>query len=130
MTGQAFTGTYGDRKYSAQPDNVKDFFRTGLSLNNSIGVSGGSDKMQTYLSYTNNSVQGIMPRNDLNRHTFNLRISNNITKRLSPSSLATRVMSLACSCDNSGACSMLFFEMRSTSATESTMKPVRKPPSV
>ena len=91
MNGQAFTGTYGDRKYSAQPNNVKDFFRTGLSLNNSIGISGGSDKMQTYLSYTNNSVQGIMPRNDLSRHTFNLRISNNITKRLSTDAKITYI---------------------------------------
>ncbi len=50
------------RPFSAQEDNVKDFFRTGVTLNNSIGISGGSDKMQTYLSYTNNSIQGILAR--------------------------------------------------------------------
>lgn len=82
MTGQSFTGYMGEqRNYSAQPDNVKDFFRTGVSLNNSIGVSGGSDKMQTYLSYTNNSIQGILPRNDLTRHAVNLRVSNQIGKK-------------------------------------------------
>src|SRR6185295_8865251 len=42
--------------YSAQPDNIKDFFRTGVSYNNSIGVSAGGDKVQTYLSYTNNNI--------------------------------------------------------------------------
>jgi len=92
MTGQTFTGTYGSRKYSAQTDNVKDFFRTPLSLNNSIGISGGSDKMQTYLSYTNNTVQGIMPRNDLDRHTFNLRITNNISKKLTTDAKVTYIM--------------------------------------
>jgi len=37
--------------------------------------------MQTYLSYTNNRIQGIQPRNDLLRHTINLRVSNQIGKR-------------------------------------------------
>ena len=69
------------RPFSAQEDNVKDFFRTGVTLNNSIGISGGSDKMQTYLSYTNNSIQGILPGNDLTRHSINLRVSNQIGKK-------------------------------------------------
>ncbi len=83
LDGTSKDGYMGEtRPYSAQETNVKDFFRTGLSLNNSIGISGGSDKMQTYLSYTNNSIQGIQPRNDLMRHTINLRVSNNIGKRI------------------------------------------------
>ena len=82
LEGQTFTAYNGQqRSYSAQPDNVKDFYRTGVSLNNSIGVTGGTDKMQTYLSYTNNKIQGIQPRNDLNRHTITLRVSNQIGKR-------------------------------------------------
>jgi TonB-linked SusC/RagA family outer membrane protein len=84
MTGQSFTGHMGEeRKYSAQPDNIKDFFRTGISLNNSIGVSGGSDKMQTYLSYTNNKVEGIMPKNEMLRHTVNLRLTNQVSDKFS-----------------------------------------------
>jgi TonB-linked SusC/RagA family outer membrane protein len=93
MDGQTFTGYMGEeRKYSAQPDNVKDFFRTGQSWNNSISVSGGSEKMQTYLSYTNNNVQGIMPRNDMNRHTINLRLSNQISKRFSTDAKITYIL--------------------------------------
>ncbi len=84
MEGQSYTNHLGQtRTYSAQPDNIKDFFRTGVSLNNSIGVSGGSEKMQTYLSYTNNQIQGIVPKNDLTRHTVNLRLSNQISKKIS-----------------------------------------------
>jgi len=93
MDGQTFTGYMGEqRTYSPQPDNVKDFFRTGQSWNNSIGISGGSDKMQTYLSYTNNSVQGIMPRNDMNRHTVNLRVSNQISKKFSTDAKITYIL--------------------------------------
>ncbi len=65
------------------PNNVSDFFRNGVSTNNSIGVTGGTDKMQTYFSYTHNKNQGLIPNNDLTRHTLNLRLSNQIGKRFS-----------------------------------------------
>jgi TonB-linked SusC/RagA family outer membrane protein len=84
MTGQSYTNYLGKAStYSAQPDNVKDFFRTATSLNNSISITGGSSKTQTYLSYTNNALQGVLPGNDLMRHTVNLRLSNQISKRFS-----------------------------------------------
>ena len=70
---------------------MKDFFRTGVGLNNSIGVSGGSEKMQTYLSYTNNKVQGIVPKNDMTRHTINLRLSNQISKKFSTDAKITYI---------------------------------------
>jgi len=69
--------------YSPQPDNIKNFFRTGSSFNNSIGVSGGTEKMQTYLSYTNNSIAGIVPENRLLRHTITVRVTNQISKKFS-----------------------------------------------
>ncbi len=90
MDGQAYTTALGNSSsYSSQKDNIRDFFRTGVSLNNSIGVSGGSEKMQTYFSYTNNQVQGIVPGNDMKRHTINLRISNQISKKLSTDAKVT-----------------------------------------
>jgi len=84
MTGQSYTDYFGNQSsYSAQPDNIKDFFRTGISLNNAISVSGGSEKAQTYLSYINNSVQGIIRNNELTSHIVNLRVTNQISKRFS-----------------------------------------------
>jgi TonB-linked SusC/RagA family outer membrane protein len=84
MTGQSITDHLGQPgSYSPQPNNVKDFFRQGGSLNNSVSVTGGTDKMQTYLSYTNNRIMGIIDKNNLARNTINLRISNQISKRFS-----------------------------------------------
>jgi TonB-linked SusC/RagA family outer membrane protein len=84
MEGQSYINFLGEqRRYEAQPDNIKDFFRTGVSLNNSIGVSGGTERVQTYLSYTHNSIQGIVPKNNLLRHTVNLRLTTQVTKQLS-----------------------------------------------
>ena len=84
LEGQNYKNHLGeDRSYIAHPDNIKDFFRTGWNYNNSISVSGGSEKAQTYLSYTNNNIKGIIPSNDLIKHVVNLRVTNQISKRLS-----------------------------------------------
>ncbi len=74
------------------PDNVRNFFRNGISTNNSIGVSGGTDKMQTYFSYTHNYNQGLIPNNNLTRHTLNLRVSNQISSRFSTEGKITYVL--------------------------------------
>ncbi|HEV8508696.1 MAG TPA: SusC/RagA family TonB-linked outer membrane protein [Chitinophagaceae bacterium] len=92
MDGRSYVNFLGQqRSYTAQPDNIKDFFRTGISSMTSIGVSGGSDKMQTYLSYTYTSTQGIIPFNDLARHNVNLRINNQIGSRFSTDAKVTYV---------------------------------------
>lgn len=92
MTGQNYINHLGVQDtYTAQPDNIRDFFRTGKSINNSIGISGGSEKMQTYVSYTNNSIEGIIPKNNLLRHTINLRATNQISKRFSTDAKVTYI---------------------------------------
>lgn len=92
MTGQSYTNHLGKQSdYSPQPDNIRNYFRNGISLNNTISVSGGSDKMQTYLSYTNNAIQGIIPSNNLHRHTLNLRMSFDISERFSVDSKITYI---------------------------------------
>ncbi|MBE9461085.1 SusC/RagA family TonB-linked outer membrane protein [Dyadobacter subterraneus] len=78
-------------KTTTYPNNISDFFRHGVSTNNSIGISGGTDKIQTYTSYTNNYNQGIVPTNNLMRHTFNMRISSQVTSKLSVDAKITYV---------------------------------------
>ena len=75
-------GSWGT-KATTYPDNIKGFFRNAISLNNSIGITGGTDKMATYFSYTNNKSQGIISNNDLGRNTFTLRVNNQFSKRFS-----------------------------------------------
>jgi TonB-linked SusC/RagA family outer membrane protein len=57
-------------KWLPQPDNVRDFYRTGLTLTNSISVSGGSDKGTFRLSYSNMSQKFVLPNSDLNRNNL------------------------------------------------------------
>jgi TonB-linked SusC/RagA family outer membrane protein len=51
----------------------KDFFNTGVTTINSISVSSGKEKMQTYFSYANTHANGIIDENKLNKHNFNFR---------------------------------------------------------
>ncbi len=90
MTGQTYTDYFGNQSiYAAQPDNIKDFFRTGFNLNNAVSISGGSEKAQTFLSYINNYTEGIIPNNNLISHIVNLRISNQIGKKFTTDAKVT-----------------------------------------
>ena len=66
-----------------QPDNFKDFFRTGSELINSAAISTGSEKSQTYFSYTNTLSNGIIPNNNYKRNNLNLRQTAQVTKNFS-----------------------------------------------
>lgn len=54
------------------PNHVDDFFQTGVNWINALSISGGTENLQTYFSYSNTSAKGIMPTNTLNRHNFTL----------------------------------------------------------
>ncbi len=54
-------------------DFIKPFFQTGVTLDNTISLSGGTDRSQTYFSYGNVTNKGIMPTSTLERNNFNFR---------------------------------------------------------
>ncbi|QKX04348.1 SusC/RagA family TonB-linked outer membrane protein [Aquimarina sp. TRL1] len=57
----------------ASDDHVEDFFNTGVTAINSVSISGGTEKAQTYFSYANTSGSGITPSHKLKRHSLNFR---------------------------------------------------------
>ena len=54
-------------------DDLSDFYKTGITTNNSIALSGGTDKMSSYFSYGNSHANGMLENNSYNRHTFSFR---------------------------------------------------------
>jgi TonB-linked SusC/RagA family outer membrane protein len=50
--------------------NPYDFFQTGLTTDNSLSLSGGSDVSTFYFSFSDNQSKGIVPNNKLRRNTF------------------------------------------------------------
>ncbi|MBO0323608.1 SusC/RagA family TonB-linked outer membrane protein [Muricauda sp. CAU 1633] len=76
------------RAYSAQPDNVKDFFETGTSFINTLALSSGNENSSVRFSYTNSDLDAILPNSSVDRDNFNLRAFSNLSDKLS---LDTRV---------------------------------------
>jgi TonB-linked SusC/RagA family outer membrane protein len=70
------------RPYVAQPNNVKDFFRTGSNLVNTLALEGGDAKSNLRFSYTNNKANSILPNAGLKRNNFNLRAISHLSKKL------------------------------------------------
>ena len=71
----AFTGA---KLTNVARDNVKDFFETGTTWNNSVSISGGNEKITSYFSYSNSNSDGMVPNNSYNRNTFSFRQSYNL----------------------------------------------------
>lgn len=71
------------QSYTAQPNNVIDFYKTGYNLANTLTVTTGNEKAQGYFSYTNTRAEGIVGGNQLDRHNLNLRLTSKITDKLS-----------------------------------------------
>ncbi|MGH1337649.1 MAG: SusC/RagA family TonB-linked outer membrane protein [Aureispira sp.] len=67
----------------ARPNNVRDFFQTGVTFINNVALTGANDKGHFRISYTNLNNKGIVPGTDLGRHSFSVSGGYNLTERLS-----------------------------------------------
>ncbi|NBB30507.1 SusC/RagA family TonB-linked outer membrane protein [Cellulophaga sp. BC115SP] len=65
------------------PNNVSDFFRTGLISNTSLNISGGGEKVSYNMSAGYNAEQGFIPENGLKRLNIGLGLNAQLTKKLS-----------------------------------------------
>jgi TonB-linked SusC/RagA family outer membrane protein len=77
------------RSYSAQPNNVENFFRSAVRNITSVSVDKGSESGSVRLSYTNNSSESMIENSDLESHNFNLRAVTNLSDKLSVDAKAT-----------------------------------------
>ncbi|HMI43353.1 MAG TPA: SusC/RagA family TonB-linked outer membrane protein, partial [Gemmatimonadaceae bacterium] len=56
----------------AHPDNVKSFFKTGVTASSTVGVSGGNERSYGRLSLGADNINGIFPNNLFQRRTASL----------------------------------------------------------
>lgn len=63
-------------------DDIANFFRTGLTANNSVSLSGGTEKIKTYFSVANSHSNGMLESNNYNRNTLSFRQSYNFWNRV------------------------------------------------
>jgi TonB-linked SusC/RagA family outer membrane protein len=69
----------------ANPDNVRNFFETGVTYNAGVAVSGGGENATFRLGYTNLNQTYVLPNSELNRNNLNFSGSVNLTDKLSTS---------------------------------------------
>ncbi len=70
------------RPYSANPNRLFDFLRTGTNFTNTIGLSGGDANGSFRASFSNTDAKGIVPNNEYKKKIFNVGINHNITQKL------------------------------------------------
>ncbi len=56
-------------------ESVGDLFQTGVTLNNGITLSGGTENSRTYFSYNNTYQSGVLPGNKFSRNNVMLKES-------------------------------------------------------
>lgn len=66
----------------SRPNNIRDFFRTGVTSQQAIALSAGDDKGGFRAGYTNFRNQGILSNTDLMRDGLSISLDRQITDRL------------------------------------------------
>ena len=75
-------GTRNIHLRNSANDDVSNFFRTGVTANNSVSLSGGTEKIKTYFSIANSHSNGMLESNNYNRNTLSFRQSYNFWNRV------------------------------------------------
>lgn len=63
-------------------NDIDEFYDWAMNTTNSIGISGGTEKIQTYVSFSNTHSKGMIESNRYNRNTFAFRQTYNLWDRL------------------------------------------------
>ena len=73
----------------AQPNNVKDFFQTGLNLNNSVAFTSGGEGHNFRLTYGNQQRTLVIPNANRDQHQIALNGSFDVGKKMTISTDVT-----------------------------------------
>ncbi|MEX2569644.1 MAG: SusC/RagA family TonB-linked outer membrane protein [Cyclobacteriaceae bacterium] len=68
--------------WMARPENVRNFFNTGITSQQHVAVSTRNEKAGLRLSYNNLRNEGILPNTDLKRDGIALRMDQQLTEKL------------------------------------------------
>jgi TonB-linked SusC/RagA family outer membrane protein len=77
--------------FVAHPNNVRDFFKTGVTLNNGIAFAGSSDKFDYRLSYNNLHQTGVVPNSSQGRNSFLLNSTFRPNSKLTITTIANYI---------------------------------------
>ncbi len=68
--------------YTAQPNNVRDYYNTGRTLNNGVSLRAGGNGYTTRLSFNNVNQTGVLPNTSLKRYYMTTATTFDLGKNL------------------------------------------------
>ncbi|PAM93806.1 SusC/RagA family TonB-linked outer membrane protein [Flavobacterium sp. IR1] len=68
--------------FVANPDNVKDFFNTGLTFDNNVSVAKSDEKSDFRLGVGNQKQTGVVPNSEVNKTNFSINSNYQINKSI------------------------------------------------
>jgi len=68
--------------YTAQKDNLKNFYQTGNTFTNTLALAGGNESILYRLSLADLDAKSVLPNSTYNRKTANLNVSAKLSDRL------------------------------------------------
>jgi TonB-linked SusC/RagA family outer membrane protein len=89
IDGSPFIAADGvSHPYVAVKDNVRDFYRTGISFTNTLAFTGGRENLTYRFSGSNLNSKSILPNSTYNRKTANMSLNGKLGSRVSFEALA------------------------------------------
>ncbi|MGY6743859.1 MAG: SusC/RagA family TonB-linked outer membrane protein [Cecembia sp.] len=70
------------RPYAHTGEGINDFYRTGLTINNSVALSGGNEKGTYRFAYSDLQNEDIMPNAGFTRKVLNVNINSKLGEKL------------------------------------------------
>lgn len=77
--------------FIAHPNNVRDFFKTGVTLNNGVALAGSGEKFDYRLSYNNLHQTGVVPNSSQGRNSFLLNSTFRPNSKLTITTIANYI---------------------------------------
>ncbi|MBD1362721.1 SusC/RagA family TonB-linked outer membrane protein [Mucilaginibacter sp. ZT4R22] len=89
IDGSTYVAADGlEHPYSAQRDNIKNFYRTGSTFTNTVAFTGGTEALTYRFSVADLNSKSVLPNSNYDRKTGNLNVSGKLSKKLSFEALA------------------------------------------
>ncbi|THU40325.1 SusC/RagA family TonB-linked outer membrane protein [Niastella caeni] len=88
--------------FVAHPNNVRDFFRTGVTLNNSIALEGAGDSYNYRIGFGNEKQSGIVPNSEARKNNVTFNAQFTVTPKIKIGVNANYIVSNAPNLPGSG----------------------------
>ena len=94
LNGQLIPQFYSNGQpvpFVPHPNNVRDFFNTGVTLNNGVALAGSGEKFDYRLSYNNLHQTGVVPNSSQGRNSFLLNSTFRPNSKLTITTIANYI---------------------------------------